>query len=192
MRDKKPAVRIKKNSANKNAVDKEILRYGDAVLQSDVFKRAGSETHHLHGSVSDHTLNVCIASVFFYHFLRRGLPGLREKDLIQAAMCHDLGMVGRYEKYRNRTDSWHSHPKESVRIARKLLPDLSEEAEEMILSHMWPVSGPVPSSKEGMILNIADKCASLADWASYLTKKTFAPGIKENLLQSLEESGYHL
>ena len=62
-----------------------------------------------------------------------------------------------------------------------LVPDLSPEAEEMILSHMWPVGGPLPASKEAILLSMADKYASMADWQSWLTNKKFAKQIKDRL-----------
>ena len=162
-------------------ISRDIIYYGSPVLHSDAFHRAFSETHHLRGSVSDHSLTVCIATVRICLFLQKAVFRINEKDLIQASLCHDLGMIGRSDKYRRRTEAWHSHPADSVAIARELLPDLSENAVSMIRTHMWPVSGSFPRSREAVILNAADKFASSADWVFFLTGKQFCGTIRKKL-----------
>lgn len=160
-----------------------ILEYGKGILNSDVFRRTSAQTHHLHSTLFDHTINVCVMSILLSSKLEKRGEKVNEKDLVQAALCHDLGMVSRDSKYKGTLDSWKRHPQESARIARTLVPDMSRETEEMILSHMWPVSGPRPDTKEGRLLCIADKYASMADWKSFLTRHRFAERIKERLEQ---------
>ena len=170
-----------KNELEENDIIRDILEYGRDILSSEVFRQAAYETHHLHGNVSDHTINVCVVSLRLSNqLISRGIS-VCKKDLVQAALCHDLGMISRESKYKDRIDAWKSHPKESARIARELIPDLSAKAEEMILSHMWPVAGSPPRSNEGMLLCMADKYASMADWKSWLTKSKFAGRIKDGL-----------
>ncbi len=168
-----------------NAEEKEIcstiLKYGKTVLESEIFKQAGYQHHHLHGTVQDHTINVCVVGVWLGRRLIRRGTQINEKDLVQAALCHDLGMVGRDSRYKDRIESWKAHPEESARVAQEILPELSDNARELILSHMWPLTGSAPSSNEAMLLNIADKYASMADWQSWLTKHRFASRIKEQL-----------
>ena len=164
-----------------------IFEYGKDVLYSDIFKQAASETHHLHGTVLEHTINVCVVAMRLCRQLKNRGIKVHEKDLIQAALCHDLGMVGRDIKYKDTIDSWKDHPKESARIAREMVPDLSDEAEEMVLSHMWPMAGSPPRSNEAMILCIADKYASMAEWKSWLTKHRFASRIKAYLDDAIDK-----
>ena len=154
--------------SKKKSVQNAIRHYGAPILKSEPFHRAASETHHLHGTVSGHTLAVCKASVVMARILKTAGIRVNEKDLVEASLCHDLGMIGRDEKFDNRTAAWKSHPEESVKIARELVPDLSSNAESMIRSHMWPVAGPAPRSREAVILNIADKVGSLDDWRRIL------------------------
>ncbi|MDO5703069.1 MAG: HD domain-containing protein, partial [Lachnospiraceae bacterium] len=171
-----------------SAICDAILKYGKDIINSEVFKNAATETHHLKGTVLDHTINVCVVCMRLAMELNsRGIK-VREKELIQAALCHDLGMVGRDEKYKDRMDAWESHPKESARIARELIPDLSDDTEQMILTHMWPVAGSYPATSEAMILCMADKYASMADWQSYLTQHKYAARIKERLDEVMKSS----
>ena len=173
--------RENKKLLREEAVKRDILLFGGDILHSDIFHKAFSERHHLHSTVSDHSLTVCILSVRICFFLQKKGIAVNEKDLIHAALCHDLGMLGRQKQYRNRTDSWNSHAEKSASIARDLIPDLSTNAESMIKTHMWPVSGPHPRSREAAILNAADKCASAADWIFFLTGKQISADIRQKL-----------
>ena len=159
----------------------DILKYGKEILHSDIFREAVSETHHLRGTVVEHTINVCVIGLRLSNqLLERSIP-VNKKDMVQAALCHDLGLVGRDKKYKTRVKSWKEHPKESAKIARELVPDLSMEAEEMILSHMWPIAGPPPRTNEGMLLCMADKYASMAEWKTWLTDNKYTAFIREQL-----------
>ena len=180
--------RVSKKISEEKEILSDILLYGKDILRSEYFRRAADETHHLHGTVSDHTINVCVVGLRLANQLRNREGQVNKKDLVQAALCHDLGMVSRDSKYQDRIDAWRSHPAESARIAKEIVPDLSPKAEAMIRSHMWPVAGPPPSSSEAMLLCMADKYASMADWRSWLTRKKFAMQIKEKLEESNEQS----
>ena len=158
-----------------------ILRYGSPVLTSEAFKRTSEETHHLRSSLTDHTLNVCIMSLRLSELLNKMHIETDPKDLIQASLCHDLGMLDRTEKYSGRTAAWKGHAEESDSIARDLLPDISDNAENIILSHMWPVSSQRPGSKEAVIVTAADKWASAADWVTILTGRKYRKALKAGL-----------
>ena len=175
-----------KDRIEENEICDAILDYGKDILTSDVFQKTVSETHHVHGLVFQHTINVCVVALRLCRQLKNRGINVNEKDLIQAALCHDLGMVGRESKYKAKLDSWKEHPKESARIARELVPDLSPEAEEMIMSHMWPLAGSPPHSNEAMLLCIADKYASMAEWKSYLSKHKFTMRIKSYLDEAMD------
>ena len=174
-----------------DAICNDIIRYGKDILTSEVFRKAASQPHHVKSTVWDHTMNVCIIAVkLCRERMRRGIR-LNEKDLVQAALCHDLGMVGREEKYKNVFETWLKHPVESAKIAKEIVPDLSPNAEMMIRCHMWPLSGLSPQSREGRLLCLADKYASMADWQYRIVKGRYADRIKAHFvkLPSQEESG---
>ena len=159
----------------------DIITYGKDILKSEVFRKAALQKHHHYGTVLDHTINVCVVSMRLYYQLEeRGIQGSK-KDLVQAALCHDLGLVDRDNKYNTRIEAWKNHPQESAKIAKELVPDFSTKAEEAILSHMWPVAGPAPSSNEGMLLCTADKYSSMAEWKTWLTDYGFVNRILESL-----------
>ena len=163
-------------------VEAAITGSGSEILSSDIFKRAQTETHHARSTLSDHTLNVCILSLKLSRLLQKCHISVNDDDLVKAALCHDLGMVGREEKYDGRLDSWRSHSARSVEIARELIPDLSENSASMIRSHMWPLCGLSLDSKEAVILTAADKAASVADWVSALMGRSYKQALKEGLM----------
>ena len=170
-----------KKSSEESSILSDILLYGSEILNSDVFREAAREKHHFHGTVADHAINVCVVSLRLANQLISQGTSVCKKDLVRAALCHDLGLVSRRSKYEDSLEAWKKHPGDSAKIAKELLPDLSPEAEKMILSHMWPVGGPVPSSNEGLLLCMADKYGSMADWKTWMTRKRFAQRIKEKL-----------
>ena len=155
----------------------DILRYGKDILKSDVFRQAAGQKHHHYGTVLEHTINVCVVSLRLACQLENRGIAVCKKDLVHAGLCHDLGLVDRDNKYKTRIEAWKNHPQESAKIARELVPDMTPEAEDMILSHMWPIAGPPPGNNEGMLLCMADKYSSMSEWKKWLTDYGFAARI---------------
>ena len=55
-----------------------------------------------------------------------------------------------------------AHPLAAERNARALCGELSEKEENIILSHMWPLSPKMPHCREAVVVNLADKlCATI-------------------------------
>ena len=170
--------------ASDTDIYKTIRQYGDDILCSEQFGETRNTKHHRHSSVSDHSLNVCIMSLELARLLKAAGVSVDDDDLVTAALCHDLGMVDRKNKYHGLLNSWYRHPENSVAAAHDIKPDLSANAESMIRSHMWPLSSYMPRSRESVILVAADKCASLIDWGEYFTGKHFKKDIKKRLAKA--------
>ena len=171
------------------AICNDIIKYGKEVLISDIFRKTASQRHHIQSTVMEHTLNVCIIAVkLCREQMRKGVQ-LNEKDLVQAALCHDLGMIGREKKYKNSLETCRRHPQDSAEIAKAIIPDLSPNAEQMIRSHMWPLSKLMPESREAKLLCKADKYASMADWQYIIKNGRYEEHIKSNISKLFEEKG---
>ena len=171
------------------AICRDIVKYGKEILLSDIFRKTAVQRHHVQSTVMEHTMNVCIIAVkLCREQMRRGVL-LNEKDLVQAALCHDLGMVGRENKYKNALETCKRHPIDSAEIAKEIVPDLSPNAEQMIRSHMWPLSSIAPQSREGRLLCKADKFASMADWQYVISNGHYEEKIKTNIRKLFEEEG---
>ena len=157
------------------AICRDIVKYGKEILLSDIFRKTAVQRHHVQSTVMEHTMNVCIIAVKLCRDQMRKGVLLNEKDLVQAALCHDLGMVGRENKYKNALETCKRHPIDSAEIAKDIVPDLSPNAEQMILSHMWPLSTLAPQSR--------------ADWQYVISNGHYEEKIKTNIRKLFEEEG---
>lgn len=143
----------------------------DYIVSTPRFQKALEQTHHKGTTLGAHTLKVKRAAVRISRALDK--VGIKtDPNIVTAAsLLHDLGMVGRDERYRNNVECWRKHPGDSVETAKELIPDLDEKTARAIRSHMWPLSLHIPTSKEGWIVVAADKYASVSDVFSHLRKK---------------------
>ena len=80
------------------------------------------------------------------------------------SLCHDLGILGRNEKFSSEKECSIEHPKESVAVARELIDVLPEKTEDIIERHMWPAGqSKAPNSIEGAVVSVADKYNAVKD-----------------------------
>ena len=135
----------------------DIERYGSDILKSEELQHAYDQTHHTWSTVGEHTLRVAAASLAICY-------ALRKIHVVKGALCHDLGILGRYEKYKSNKECSRRHPADSVEIARKLVEDLPEKSADIIERHMWPAGhSKAPNSLECVIVSVADKYAAIKD-----------------------------
>ena len=129
---------------------KVLLKHGKKVLYSEEFVRAFHQKHHYRTSVAEHTLQVAAISVRLCRFLKRHGIAVDERAAVRGALMHDLGMVGRREKYKNDVECSQRHPIESAKVARRLYPDLDQKTVDIIERHIlrwkalwcrWRISG---------------------------------------------------
>ena len=84
--------------------------------------------------------------------------------VVIVSLCHDLGILRRDEKYSSNKECSREHPSDSVKVARELVPDLTDQSADIIERHMWPAgSSKAPNSLEGIIVSSADKYAAVKD-----------------------------
>ncbi len=142
-----------------------------AILTSPAFRQCLAQKHHLETTAGKHSLAVEKAALGISRFLERFGVKTDRRRIIVAALCHDLGMADRKERYKSTFQCHCQHPAASVAEAKKIICDLDDKTENAIRFHMWPLALHLPASKEGWILSIADKHASVAGTLSYLLKK---------------------
>lgn len=148
---------------SKETVKQDVHRYGAEIIHSPSFKKAMLQKHHYRSTVGEHSLRVTASSVRICHALEKLHVRTDKKSVVQGALCHDLGILGRHEKYKNNRICCVQHPKDSVKTARELIPDLDQKTERIIRRHMWPLGGEMPRSREEIIVSTADKYASAKD-----------------------------
>lgn len=140
-----------------------VRTYGEEILSSPEFLKAMQQKHHHVTTVGEHSIGVAYTSVKICRFLASMHIKTDTKAMVRGALCHDLGIVGRYEKFRNNLVCWQRHPKESVMVAEKLLGNLTSREKDIIGRHMWPTTPLPPHCREGYVITIADKYCSVRE-----------------------------
>lgn len=153
-----------KREERKDRIAEDIEQYGGDILKSDELREAYDQTHHLWSTVGEHTLRVTATSVFICYALRKLGIKANVPAVVVGALCHDLGILGRDDKFGSKKEMSHEHPVESVKVAKELVPDLSDKSADIIERHMWPAGGSqAPNSLEGLIVSSADKYSAVKD-----------------------------
>ena len=143
---------------------KDLHRYGSDILESEELKQAYLQTHHRWSTVGEHTLQVAVTSLLICYALKRVHINTSVEDVVVGSLCHDLGILDRTVKYKNNRECGREHPIDSVKVAKHLVPDLTDRSKDIIERHMWPIGGKLPNSKEGVIVSIADKYCAVRDF----------------------------
>lgn len=144
-------------------VRSDLKRYGKDVLNSKEMEQAFDQTHHLWSTVGEHTLRVATSSLLICYVLKKFHIRVNIPAIVVGSLCHDLGILGRDEKYSSGKECGIKHPKDSAIVADELVEGLSTKTRDIIERHMWPFGGKVPNSKEGVIVSISDKYNSVKD-----------------------------
>ena len=153
-----------KRKNRKERIKNDIDSFGGDILSSDELKEAYEQTHHMWSTVGEHTLRVTASSVMICYALRKLGIKANIPAVVIGSLCHDLGILRRDEKYGSNKECYREHPADSVKVAKELVPDLTEHSADIIERHMWPGgSSKLPNSVEGMIVSVADKYAAVKD-----------------------------
>ena len=167
---------IRKQS-RREAMHEDLMLYGGKILNSEEMQRAFAQKHHTLSSVGAHTMRVAMTSLAICYALKKLHIKADIPSVVTSSLCHDLGILGRNEKYHSSGECSRQHPLDSVEIASKLTGGLSDKEADIIARHMWPVGkSKPPNSLEGAIVSAADKVAAVEDFVEGYEEKR--PGIK--------------
>lgn len=156
-------IRDKRND-RKERIRADVERYGSDILESGEMQEAYDQTHHLWSTVGEHTLRVTLSSVMLCYALNKLKIKANVPAVIIGALCHDLGILGRKEKYSSDKEAVREHPTDSVRVAKEIVDDLPEKTADIIERHMWPAgNSKAPNSIEGIVVSVADKYVAVKD-----------------------------
>ena len=145
-------------------VRQDLHQYGEGVLQSEEMQQAYRQIHHRRSTVGDHTVRVAVSSLLICYVLKRLHIPVSVPAVVVGALYHDLGILGRSEKYASGRECSREHPKDSVAVARELVDELPEKTEDIIERHMWPIGqSKAPNSIEGAVVSVADKYNAVKD-----------------------------
>ncbi len=144
-----------------NITKETIVKYGRDIICSSDFRKTFEQTHHKCMTVGDHSLSVTAVAVGLCR--RMNSDDITLRNVITASLCHDLGIMGRDEKYGNNPRCYVAHPKDSVKAYRTLTGKADKKIINSINCHMFPVKPLPPKYKEGWILTTADKISSVRE-----------------------------
>ena len=159
---------IKENRiSRKERIQNDIEKYGGGILNSEEMQKAFTQTHHQRSTVGEHTIRVAVSSMLMCYALKKMHFKINVPAIVVGSLCHDLGIIGREEKYSSNKECSREHPRDSVAVAKELVSDLSAETEEIIKRHMWPIGNTkAPHTIEGIVVSLADKYAAVKDFAN--------------------------
>ena len=168
---KKPIIKSKlhrqikeRHDDRRDRIQNDLQKYGGKVLDSEEMKEAFQQTHHKWSTVGEHTVRVAATSVLICYVLRKMKINVNLPAVVVGSLCHDLGILGRNEKYASAKECSREHPRESLEVAREIVDEMPEKAEDIIERHMWPLGkSEAPNSLEGVIVSVADKYNAVKD-----------------------------
>lgn len=126
------------------------------ILNNKEFISLKDELHHGISRL-DHSLHVARLTYNMCDVLHKD----NIKDVTRAALLHDFFKDEQIEKF-----SFVNHPKQAV-INAQIYFNINELQENIIASHMFPVSSIIPKHKESWIVSLADKIVSLKECVQY-------------------------
>lgn len=147
----------------KETIVRDVHIIGKDILETAEFHQALEQTHHDKTTVGAHSMEVACTALAISRMLNGIHISTNEKQMIRAALCHDLGILGRYDKFANNFVCCYRHPKDSVRVAEKLLGGLTSIERDVIAHHMWPVTPVPPRHREAYIVTLADKICAIRE-----------------------------
>jgi len=134
-------------------IDREFFALVHSIIRHEEFARSRANRRHIRGNHYSHALK---AAYLCYRFGRRFRVGVSQAELVRGALLHDFCPR---EKATLR-----SHPRLARDNARRLFGELSPAEQDMILRHMFPLTGIPPLTRAGWLLWFCDKLAALDDY----------------------------
>ena len=136
--------------------EREFVELTRELLDSDQVRMMGRWKHHGPVTTLDHSLFVAFSTYRVARALR-----LDVRSAVRGALLHDLYLYDSRDKSAHPGNQCFDHPRFAARNAAALT-DLSAKEQNIILSHMWPLGGPLPRSAEAWTVDLVDTvCAGL-------------------------------
>jgi len=150
----------RKNRIAKQLREKQFLELIKDYYKSDVIRQMDEYIQHGTTTTLEHCENVAWISYLINKKLHLNAD---EKELIEAAMLHDLYLYDWHDGAPARRTHGFDHPDIACSNAVKYF-GISEKQQEVIRSHMWPLNiTRIPKSREALIICLADKYCALIE-----------------------------
>lgn len=148
---------ILKSNINKTSVNKdEFIEIIKDILENTEYQKLDYYYQHLNVSRLQHSLNVA-----YYSYILAKKLKLDYFSATRGAMLHDFFLYNWQEKETAQEHAF-NHPKKALINAKQHF-EINPIMEDCILNHMWPLSENAPKTKEGYIIQLADKYSATAE-----------------------------
>ena len=140
---------------------KKIEKYAGDILRSKNFQKQKKFMQHGNYTTYDHIISVAERSLYFadkFHFK------VDEKSMVRAALLHDFYLYDWHDCGGPLGCYWHClrHPHRAAKNASAEF-NLTKRELRMIKKHMFPCTPCPPSSKEGLLISLADKSCAMRE-----------------------------
>lgn len=126
------------------------------LLDSEPVRMMGRWRHHGPITTLDHSLFVAYCSYRAARVLH-----LDAQAAARGGLLHDLYLYDPKDKSAHPGNQCFDHPRAAARNAARLT-ELTDKERNIILSHMWPLGGPLPRSREAWLVDLVDTlCAGV-------------------------------
>ena len=138
------------------SLEQEFYMIARPIVESEIFQSQKAYKHHKYTNVYEHVLSVAYEA--FLYAKRHN--GYNLVAVVRGALLHDFYLYDRYaprEQTHRKGLHGFTHPRVAKENANKYF-DISEKEENIILSHMWPLTFfTFPRSKEAWLIVRIDK-----------------------------------
>ena len=122
-----------------------------------------------HGNISTYTHVIKVAYLSFSFAVKHQFK-IEKKELIRAALFHDLYFYDWHDKHNGVHLHGLFHPAKAVKNATRLY-QISKREKKHMAHHMFPLTLIPPTTKEGWLICIFDKVAAKSDYKALKLKK---------------------
>lgn len=138
------------------SLEQEFYMIAKPIVETEIFQSQKAYKHHKYTNVYEHVLSVAYEA--FLYAKRHN--GYNLAAVVRGALLHDFYLYDRYaprEQTHRKGLHGFTHPRVAKENANKYF-DISEKEENIILSHMWPLTFfTFPRSKEAWLIVRIDK-----------------------------------
>lgn len=151
---------------------REFFNIVSDILENEHFKELKNEKHH-GTSRYNHSVRVAIKT-----YMVARSRGWSYVEITRAALLHDF-YTNEDLHYCDATKALTKHPKVAARNAKKYF-NVSKRVQDMIRTHMYPVTSEMPKTKEALLISLIDKEVGTVEMLKYkLIRRPDVP--KENV-----------
>lgn len=148
---------MKKYNINEDKIIKDEI---NKIINNSEYKKLINYRHHKNTSTYVHSIRV---AYYCYCFIKKFNIKINKKELIKAALLHDLYFYDWHDKNNNIHFHGLKHPKTAITNA-KIYFNISKREIRHMKHHMFPLTLLPPTTKEGWIICICDKLAAIKEY----------------------------